>query len=100
MYSTGDIILERWLPYETRPPPCTVRTEAATVPPRTQIVQYQSLKARRVREFNRVGVTRVDPQAYIRQHGGNLLDSVAFLQKARAAGLVEDIVSFALFSFS
>jgi hypothetical protein len=101
MYSTGDIILERWLPYEPRPPSRTVRIPAVSGPlpdpPRNRIIEYQPLSASVVREFRRLGVTRADPQDYIRQHGGSLLDSATFLQQVRAAGVVEDIVSFALF---
>jgi hypothetical protein len=101
MYSTGDIIVERWLPYEPRPPPRTVRIAAATgplpTPPRNTIIQYQPLPARIVRQFQRLGVTRADPQAYIREHGGSLLDSATLLHEARAHGVVEDLVSFVLF---
>ena len=101
MYSTGDIILERWLPYEPRPPPRTVRIPACCgpppTPPRNRIIQYEPLEARIIRHFRRLGVTRTDPEAYIQQHGASLLDSATFLREARAAGVFDDIVSFALF---
>jgi len=100
MYSPGDIILERWLPYEPRPPGRTVRIPAATGPlpdpPRNKIIQYQSLEPRVVRQFQRFGVIRADPQAYVREFGNSLLDPGTFIEKARAVGVVEDIVSFAL----
>ncbi len=101
MYSTGDIILERWLPYEPRTCPRTVRIPAASgplpTPPRNRIIQYQPLEARITRHFQRLGVTRTDPGAYIQRYGTSLLDSATFLREARAAGVVEDIVSVALF---
>jgi hypothetical protein len=101
MYSTGDIILERWLPYEPRLPSRTVRIPAISGPlpdpPRNRIIEYQPLQVNVVREFQRLGITRTDPQVYIQQHGSSLLDSATFVQQVRAAGVVEDIVSFALF---
>jgi hypothetical protein len=66
-------------------------------PPRNRIIEYQPLQPRIVHQFKRLVVTRADPQAYIREHSGSLLDSHTFVQRARAAGVVEDIVSFALF---
>jgi hypothetical protein len=101
MYSTGDIILERWLPYEPRPPSRTIRIPAVSGPlpdpPHNRIIQYQPLQVSIVREFRRLGVIRADPNDYIRQYGSSLLDSVTFVREARAIGVVEDIVSFALF---
>jgi hypothetical protein len=90
-----DIILERWLPYEPRLPLRTVRIPVTSGPlpdpPHNRIIEYQPLQVNVVREFQRLGVTRADPQAYIQQHGGSLLDSATFLQQVRAAGVVEDI---------
>jgi hypothetical protein len=104
MYSTGDIILERWLPYEPRSPPRTVTVSAADGPlprpPRNRIIEYQPLEPRVVRQFKRLVVTRADPQAYVREHRSRLLDSHTFVQRARAAGIVEDLVRFALFFYS
>jgi hypothetical protein len=101
MYCTGDIILERWLPYKPRSPSRTVRISAAPgplpSPPRNKIIQYQPLEARVVRQFQCFGVIQADPQAYIREHGRSLLDSHTLLHEARAHGVVEDIVSFVLF---
>ncbi len=101
MYSTGDIILERWLPYEARTATRTVRIPAPDGPlpdpPRNRIIQYQAYQVSIVREFQRLGVTLADPRLYIQQYGETLLDSHAFLQQVRALGIVEDIVSFTLF---
>ncbi len=101
MYSTGDIVLERWLPYEAPRFTRTVRIPAPRgplpKPPRNLIIQYQPLKVSIVHEIQRLGVIQADPQAYIQRYGNNLLNSARFLQLARAAGVFEDIVSFALF---
>jgi hypothetical protein len=101
MYSTGDIILERWLPYEARSVPRTIRIPAASGSladsPRNLIVEYQPSQVSIFRELHRFDVTGADPQAYIQQNGGTLVNSAKFLQQARAAGVFEDIVSFALF---
>jgi len=40
-----------------------------------------------------LGVTQENPQAYVQQYGAQLLDAQTLLQQARAAGVVEDIVS-------
>jgi hypothetical protein len=101
MYSTGDIILERWLPYEARTGPRTIRIPAASgqLPdsPRNLIIEYQPSQVSIFRELQRFDVTGADPQAYIQQHGGTLVNSAKFLQRARATRVFEDIVSFALF---
>jgi hypothetical protein len=101
MYSTGDIILERWLPYEARTTPRTIRIPAASgqLPdsPRNLIIEYQPSQVSIFRELHRFDVNGADQQAYIRQHGGSLVNSATFLQRGRAAGVFEDIVSFALF---
>jgi hypothetical protein len=101
MYSTGDIILERWLPYEARTGQRTIRLPAASGPladsPRNLIVEYQPSQVSIFRELHRFDVNGADQQAYIRQHGGSLVNSATFLQRGRAAGVFEDIVSFALF---
>ncbi len=46
-----------------------------------------------VRQFQRLGVTQENPQAYLTRYGASLLDSSTLVQQARAAGVVEDIVS-------
>lgn len=38
-------------------------------------------------------MTQEDPQAYLSRYGTALLDSSSLVQQARAAGVVEDIVS-------
>jgi hypothetical protein len=40
-----------------------------------------------------LGVTQENPQAYVQQYGAQLLDAQTLIQQARAAGVVEDIVS-------
>jgi hypothetical protein len=59
MYSTGDIIVERWLPNKAWHPSRTIRIPDHS---RNRIIQYQPLQVSRVREFQRLGVTRADPQ--------------------------------------
>jgi hypothetical protein len=47
-----------------------------------------------VRQFQRLGVTQESPAAYLQRYGASLLDAQTLLQQARAAGVVEDIVSY------
>ena len=62
--------------------------------PRNVIIQYEPVQVRIVRQFQRLGVTQENPQAYVQQYGATLLDAATLVQQARAAGVVEDIVSF------
>ena len=43
--------------------------------------------------FNDLGVTPENPQAYATRYGASLLDAATLVQQARAAGVIEDIVS-------
>ncbi len=47
-----------------------------------------------MRQFQRLGVTQESPAAYLQRYGASLLDAQTLLQQARAAGVVEDIVSY------
>ncbi len=46
-----------------------------------------------IRQFQRLGVTPENPQAYIQRYGASLFDAQTLVQQARSAGVVEDIVS-------
>ena len=61
--------------------------------PRNVIIQYEAPQVRVVRQFQRLGVTPENPQAYVQRYGPTLFDTQALVQQARAAGVVEDIVS-------
>jgi hypothetical protein len=97
----GDIIIERWIPYGAAAKRKTVvqRAEAAKeyAKPRNIIIQYDPIQVRIVRQFQRLGVTQENPQLYIQRYGAQLLDAQTLLQQARAAGVVEDIVSKIIF---
>lgn len=99
----GDIIIERWIPYGAAAKRKTIvqRAEAAKeyAKPRNVIIQYEPVQVRIVRQFERLGVTQANPQAYLQQYGAQLLDAQTLLQQARAAGVVEDIVSEILFRY-
>ena len=92
----GDIIIDRWVPYGAAAKRKTVvqRAEAAKEypKPRNIIIQYETSQVRVLRQFQRLGVTQENPQAYIQRHGAELLDAQTLVQQARAAGIVEDIV--------
>ncbi len=96
--SIGDIIIERWIPYGAQAQRRTIVQRAAAAQqyarPRNIIIQYEPVQVRIVRQFQRLGVTPANPQAYVQQYGAQLLDAATLLQQARAAGVVEDIVSF------
>ncbi|CAF4474369.1 unnamed protein product, partial [Rotaria magnacalcarata] len=59
--------------------------------PRNVIIQYEPVQVRVVRQFQRLGVTQENPQAYVQRYGVQLLDAQTLLQQARSAGVVEDI---------
>lgn len=46
-----------------------------------------------IRQFQRLGVTQQNPEAYVARYGVTLLDSATLVQQARTAGVVEDIVN-------
>jgi len=100
-YITGDIIIERWVPYGAAAKRKTIvqRAAAATAyaAPRNVIIQYEQAQVRIVRQFQRLGVTPENPQAYIQRYGAQLLDAQTLVQQARAAGVVEDIVRIGIF---
>ena len=60
--------------------------------PRNVIIQYEAPQVRVIRQFERLGVTPENPQAYIQRYGESLFDAQTLVQHARAAGVVEDIV--------
>ncbi|CAF3332843.1 unnamed protein product [Rotaria socialis] len=90
-----DIIIERWVPYGAQPKRKTIvqRAEAAKEypKPRNIIVQYEPVQVRVVRQFQRLGVTPENPQAYMQRYRTVLLDAQSLVQQARTAGVVEDI---------
>jgi len=90
-----DIIIERWVPYGAQAKRRTVVQRAAAArayaAPRNIIIQYEQAQVRIVRQFQRLGVTPENPQAYVARYGGSLLDAQTLVQQARAAGVVEDI---------
>lgn len=92
----GDIIIERWLPYPASAKRKTIvqraAGEKAYPKPRNIIIQYEPISARITRQFQRLGITREDPRAYVQRYGASLLDGQILVQQARAAGVVEDIV--------
>ncbi|CAF0714167.1 unnamed protein product [Adineta steineri] len=90
-----EIIIERWIPYG---PQAKRRTIVQRAPPpvrypqpRNIIISYDPVQTRIVRQFQRLGVTQQDPQAYVAQYGTTLLDSATLTRLARTAGVVEDI---------
>jgi hypothetical protein len=93
----GDIIIERWVPYGAQAKRRTIVQRAAAATeyqkPRNIIITYEPVQVRIVRQFQRLGVAQENPQAYVSRYGASLLDAATLLQQARAAGVVEDIVS-------
>ena len=96
-FHLGDIIIERWIPYGAAAKRKTIVQRAAAAKgyaaPRNVIIQYEPIQVRIVRQFQRLGVTQANPQQYLQQYGAQLLDATTLVQQARAAGVVEDIVS-------
>jgi hypothetical protein len=94
---SGDIIIERWVPYGPQPQRRTIVQRAAAAvqypQPRNIIVVYDTVLARVIRQFQRFGITQEDPQAYVARYGASLLDAATLVQQARTAGVIEDIVN-------
>ncbi len=94
-----DIIIERGVPYGAQAKRKTIVQHAAAAAaqqytsPRNIIIQYEIPQVRIVRQFQRLGVTQENPAAYLQRYGASLLDAQTLLQQARAAGVIEDIVS-------
>ncbi|CAM4910293.1 unnamed protein product [Rotaria socialis] len=90
-----DIIIERWVPYGAQSKRRTIVQRAAAAAqyaaPRNVIIQYEAVQVRVVRQFQRLGVVQANPQAYLQQYGAQLLDASTLVQRARSAGVVEDI---------
>ena len=95
---SGDIIIERWLPYG--PPPERRKIVQSAPPPARYsepshtIVVYDSVQTHVVRKLERLGVTEENPDAYVARYGSSLLNSASLVQQARDAGVIEDIVNF------
>jgi hypothetical protein len=93
----GDIIIERWIPYGAQAKRKTIVQRAENAKdypkPRNIIIQYEPVQVRVVRQFQRLGVTPENPHVYVQRYGATLLESQTLVQQARAAGVVEDIVS-------
>ena len=104
LYYVGDILIERWIPYGPQPERRTIvrpAPRAITYPePRNQIFVYEPVDARIVRQFKKLGVTKANPDDYEAEFGTSLLDPATLVQKARDAGVYEDIVSFISKKFS
>ena len=94
----GDIIIERWIPYGAQAKRKTIVQRAAAgkgyPKPRNIIIIYEPIQVRVIRQFQRLGVTQENPQLYIQRYGQSLLDPQVLVQRARAAGVIEDIVRF------
>ena len=94
--NVGDIIIERWLPYEN----CTskrsvkiIRAPSFKYPdPFHELIVYDNVRANIVRKFTRLGVTQEDPETYRARYGSTLLDRSTLLRRVREAGIVENIV--------
>ncbi len=94
----GDIIIERWCPYEPQPERQQI-VQAAPPPikypaPSHTVIVYDSVQSNIVRKFERLDTTREDPDAYVARYGTPLLAPATLIQQARNAGVTEDIVKF------
>ena len=93
----GDIIIERWLPYEQH---TERRTIVQRAPPAIEyaqpcctIVVYDGSEKRIVRKFEKLEIVDADPKIYVTRYGTSLLASTALVHTARNAGVIEDIVN-------
>lgn len=59
---------------------------------------YEPIHAKIERHFQKQGVVREDPQAYVNRFGEQLCEPTAVIQQARAAGVLEDLVNSSFIS--
>lgn len=94
---SGDIFIERWIPYEPQTKRQTIIQRAPLSrphpPPRNLIILYDPIPVRVVRQFQRFDPVQADPRAYLSRYGSSLLHTDALIRTARAAGVTEDIVN-------
>ncbi|CAF2696009.1 unnamed protein product [Rotaria sp. Silwood2] len=90
-----DIIIERWIPYGSQ---TERRKVVERAPPAVQypqpthtVVVYEAVQQRINRKFEKLGVTKENPDDYVARYGASLLDSATLVQQARNAGVIEDI---------
>jgi hypothetical protein len=93
----GDIIIERWCPYEqperqeiVHPAPPPIKYP----PPTHTVIVYDPVQSNIVRKFENLEVTQENPDAYVARYGASLLDPATLVRQARNAGITEDIVNF------
>ncbi|CAF1117820.1 unnamed protein product, partial [Didymodactylos carnosus] len=90
-----DIIIERWLPYQLSQKRKVLVERAPAIKeypkPKNVIITYEPVQARIVRQFQKLGITREDPNAYISRYGAQLRDAITLETEARKAGVIEDI---------
>ena len=93
----GDIIIERWLPYEQQTARRTIIQRAPPAieyaQPCCSIVIYGGYQKRIVRKFERLDITNADPKNYVALYGSSLLPPTTLVQTAHNAGVMEDIVN-------
>ncbi|CAF1080159.1 unnamed protein product [Rotaria sp. Silwood1] len=90
-----DIIIERWIPYGPQPERRTIVEHAPPAieypSPSNTIIMYSAAETRIVRRYQDLGVAPEDPESYKARYGSSLLDPVTLVQRARNAGVIEDI---------
>jgi hypothetical protein len=61
--------------------------------------RYDPVSVKVVRQVERQGVTRENPQSYFTRFGNSLLDSKDLIAQARELGIIEDIVCYSVVFF-
>ncbi|CAF1634871.1 unnamed protein product [Rotaria sp. Silwood1] len=89
-----DIIIERWIPYGPPPKRRTIVEHASASvvypEPHNTVIIYDTIEARVVRQFQRLGVIKANPADYVARYGSSLLNSTTLVQQAHNAGVTED----------
>ncbi|UJR12293.1 hypothetical protein I4U23_016470 [Adineta vaga] len=90
-----DVLIERWLPYGPRPERETITYPAPPAmrysEPFFKIIQYDATQASVHRRLEKL-FEREDPERYRARYGSSLLDAATLIQRAREAGVFEDLV--------
>ena len=95
---SGDILIERWLPYGPQPERRII-VQSAPPPirylePYNKIIIYETGDDHVVRKLKKLGPFKANPVDYIARYRSTLLDSATLVQQARNIGVHEDTLNF------
>ncbi len=80
------VIIEHWIPHGTQAKCRTIIQRASAAKEYARLrnitIVYNSVERRVAQQFQRLGVTQENPQAYLSLYGVSLLNAATFVQQA------------------